>query len=111
MCHVVLPIGVTAGAHVLAVGAGTGILALTSAAAGSGEVTALERSKMMYHMAKQAVKANRWGPEGADQRQGGGGGGRLEPIGRAAGQGREPGHCSACYDLCLSLCFAAESQG
>ena len=41
-------------------GGGTGILALMSSAApGVGAVTAVERSKSMYAMAKLAIKSNR----------------------------------------------------
>jgi predicted RNA methylase len=42
-----------AGAHVLVLGAGTGLLPLMSAAAGAGSVTAVERTRMLYRMASQ----------------------------------------------------------
>jgi tRNA1(Val) A37 N6-methylase TrmN6 len=49
-----------AGAHVLVAGGGTGVLALMSSIApGVAEVTALERSKSMFGMAKLAIKSNR----------------------------------------------------
>lgn len=44
----------------LALGAGTGILALMSAAEGAGTVTSVERSKAMYSMAKLAIRSNRF---------------------------------------------------
>ena len=37
---------------------GTGVLALMAARAGAGHVTAVERSRMMYRMAKQAMASN-----------------------------------------------------
>lgn len=48
-----------AGAHVLVLGAGTGVLALSAAAAGAGRVTAVERSRMLYRMARAMLDANR----------------------------------------------------
>ena len=51
-----------AGAHVLVLGQGTGILALLAAQAGTGRVSCVERSRMLYRMAQQAVAANARAP-------------------------------------------------
>ena len=47
-----------AGAHVLVLEQGTGILALLAARAGAGRVTCVARGRMHYRMAKQALAAN-----------------------------------------------------
>lgn len=44
-----------ADAHVLVLGAGGGLLALMAAAAGARRVTAVERSRMLYRMARQVL--------------------------------------------------------
>lgn len=44
-----------AGAHVLVLGAGTGVLPLMAAGAGAGSVTAVERTRMLYRMARQVL--------------------------------------------------------
>ncbi|CAL8464829.1 g4364 [Coccomyxa elongata] len=44
-----------AGAHVLALGAGSGVLALMAARAGARRVTAVERSRMLFRLARQAT--------------------------------------------------------
>lgn len=46
-----------AGEHVLALGTGSGLLALLAAGAGAGRVTAVERSRSLYRMAKQVGPA------------------------------------------------------
>ena len=46
------------GAHVLVLGQGTGVLALLAARAGAGRVSSVERSRMLFRMAKQALAAN-----------------------------------------------------
>lgn len=45
-------------AHVLALAAGGGVLALLATRAGAGRVTAVERSRMLYRMAKQILEDN-----------------------------------------------------
>ena len=45
-------------AHALVLGAGGGMLSLLAAEAGAAHVTAVERSRMLYRMAKQGVEAN-----------------------------------------------------
>lgn len=47
-----------AGKHVLVLGQGTGILALLSRSVGARQVTCVERSSMLYRMAKQSLAAN-----------------------------------------------------
>lgn len=42
----------------LALGAGGGLLALLAAGAGAGRVTAVERSRSLYRMTRQALEAN-----------------------------------------------------
>ena len=42
----------------LVLGAGTGLLGLLAAQAGAGRVTCVERSGMLYRMAKQTLEAN-----------------------------------------------------
>jgi predicted RNA methylase len=42
-----------ADAHVLVLGADTGLLPLMATAAGAGSVTAVERTRMLYRMARQ----------------------------------------------------------
>ena len=44
------------GVHVLTLGAGGGVLPLLTGRAGASRVTALERSRMLYRMAKQTVE-------------------------------------------------------
>lgn len=51
-----------AGAHVLVLGQGSGILAMLAARCGAGRVTCVERSRMLYRMAKQALLSNRDAP-------------------------------------------------
>ena len=46
------------GADVLVLGAGGGLLSLLAAQAGAGCVTAVERSRMLYRMAKQCLESN-----------------------------------------------------
>ena len=46
------------GAHVLALSSGGGILPLLASRAGAGRVTAIERSRMLYRMAKQILSSN-----------------------------------------------------
>lgn len=46
------------GADALVLGAGGGLLALLAARAGAGCVTAVERSRMLYRMARQVLEAN-----------------------------------------------------
>ncbi len=43
----------------LVLGAGTGVQALSAAAAGSVRVTAIERTRMLYRMARQLLDANK----------------------------------------------------
>ena len=52
--------------HVLVLGSGGGLLSLVAAGAGAGSVTAVERSRMLYRMAKQVLESNcsRGGAEG-----------------------------------------------
>lgn len=57
-----------AGAHILVLGAGSGVLALMAARAGAGRVTAVERSRMQYRMARQALDANLDAPGAANIR-------------------------------------------
>ncbi|KAL4447971.1 hypothetical protein ABPG75_005190 [Micractinium tetrahymenae] len=47
------------GASALVLGSGGGLLPLLAAEAGAGEVTAVERSRMLYRMAKQVLEGNR----------------------------------------------------
>ena len=47
-----------AGAHVLVLGQGTGVLALLAARAGAARVSGVERSRMLFRMARQALAAN-----------------------------------------------------
>ncbi|EIE22937.1 hypothetical protein COCSUDRAFT_83709 [Coccomyxa subellipsoidea C-169] len=56
------------GAHILVLGAGSGLLALMAARAGAGRVTAVERSRMLYRMARQALDANLDAPGAANVR-------------------------------------------
>ena len=42
----------------LVLGQGTGILALLAARAGAGRVSSIERSRMLFRMAKQTLAAN-----------------------------------------------------
>lgn len=49
------------GADALVLGAGGGLLALLAAQAGCGSVTAVERSRMLFRMAKQCLEANAGG--------------------------------------------------
>ncbi|KAK9917705.1 hypothetical protein WJX75_007354 [Coccomyxa subellipsoidea] len=56
------------GAHILVLGAGSGVLALMAARAGAGRVTAVERSRMLYRMARQALDANLDAPGAANIR-------------------------------------------
>lgn len=51
-----------AGAHVLCLGAGSGILPMMTAQCGADKVTACERSRSLYRMAKHALDANRCRP-------------------------------------------------
>ena len=44
--------------HVLVLGSGGGVLSLLTAKAGAGQVTAIERSRMLYRMAKQILSSN-----------------------------------------------------
>ena len=53
------------GAHVLVLGQGSGMLALLAARAGAGRLSSVERSRMLFRMAKQALAAN-GGAAGAD---------------------------------------------
>lgn len=53
-----MDVHVPADAHVLVLGAGGGLLALMAAAAGARRVTAVERSRMLYRMARQVLEAN-----------------------------------------------------
>ena len=46
------------GADALVLGAGGGLLSLLAAQAGAGSVIAVERSRMLYRMAKQCLEAN-----------------------------------------------------
>lgn len=46
------------GADALVLGAGGGLLALLAAQAGCGSVAAVERSRMLFRMAKQCLEAN-----------------------------------------------------
>ena len=46
------------GAHVLVLGQGSGILALLAARAGAERVSSVERSRMLYRMAKQVLAGN-----------------------------------------------------
>jgi predicted RNA methylase len=46
------------GAHVLALGSGGGLLSLLAAKHGAGRVSAVERSRMLYRMAKQIISSN-----------------------------------------------------
>ena len=48
--------------HVVVLGAGGGILGLLAGQAGAGRATCIERSRMLYRMAKQALEANRGRP-------------------------------------------------
>lgn len=54
-----------AGAHVLVLGSGTGVLALAAAAAGAARVTAVERGRMLYRMARFLLDGNRGVPGAA----------------------------------------------
>lgn len=47
-----------AGAHVLVLSQGSGMLPLLVARTGAGRVTAVERGPMLYRMAKQALASN-----------------------------------------------------
>ncbi|KAK9803026.1 hypothetical protein WJX72_005333 [[Myrmecia] bisecta] len=47
------------GGHILVLGTGTGVLGLMAARAGAGRVTCIERSRMLFRMAKQALEGNR----------------------------------------------------
>lgn len=49
------------GADALVLGAGGGLLSLLAAQAGCGSVTAVERSRMLFRMAKQCLEANAGG--------------------------------------------------
>ncbi|GAB4824134.1 hypothetical protein N2152v2_011180 [Parachlorella kessleri] len=53
-----LQAAVRPGEHALVLGAGSGLLALLAAGAGAGRVTAVERSRSLYRMARQALEAN-----------------------------------------------------
>jgi len=46
------------GGHVLALGSGGGLLSLMAAKHGAGRVSAIERSRMLYRMAKQVISSN-----------------------------------------------------
>jgi predicted RNA methylase len=46
------------GAHVLVLSSGGGVLPLLAARAGAGHVTAVERGRMLYRMAKQVLESN-----------------------------------------------------
>ena len=48
-------------AHVLVLGAGGGLLGLLAAQAGADRVTAVERTRMLYRMARQCLDANAQG--------------------------------------------------
>ena len=50
------------GAHVLVLGGGGGLAALLAARAGAGRVTAVERGRMLFRMAAQALAANAAAP-------------------------------------------------
>lgn len=50
------------GAHVLVLGGGGGLAALLAARAGAGHVTAVERGRMLFRMAAQALAANAAAP-------------------------------------------------
>ena len=47
-----------AGQHVLAIGYGTGLLALLAESAGAQHITCVEETPMLYRMTKQLLKAN-----------------------------------------------------
>lgn len=46
----------------LVLGAGSGILSLSAAAAGASSVTAVERSRFLYRMARDLMDANSYAP-------------------------------------------------
>jgi hypothetical protein len=53
-----LPVLQWPGAHVLVLGAGTGVLGMLCAAEGAGRVTSVERGRMLYRLAKMIVLDN-----------------------------------------------------
>ena len=73
------------GAHVLTLAAGGGVLPLMAAAAGAASVTAIERSRMLYRMARQVPCCSAFAP--------------LLPLPHSHGSGTSCRQCSPPHKL------------